>query len=204
MKTKKQNKASLSLTGIATMLLMMLIIASCGNNSSKQDKLTSFSEPQQYSSGIEIDSSKNVVLTLTLSADAKQITEIKLSAEKLYLTPENVSKKQNDAKGTVEFAYLERSAMQTIMAIETNQDGYNVVATDESGRPILDHLEFTGGFASGNAVEIKDGKLQIAEIPFICDLTITNSRIYGTIKIEISGGGTKNIDVELKNVTKGE
>ena len=189
-------------------LLMMLIIASCGNKSSKNDssaeKLTSFSEPQLYSGKIELDSSKNVVLNITLSANAKQITEIKLTAERLYLMPENISKKQSDANAdnskNLGFVYLEDAKMQTFMAIKT-EDGYNVMATDEQGRTILGHLEFSGGFASKNAADVNNGKLLLAEAPLICDLALTNSRIYGTVKVEMQSGGTKTADVELKNIT---
>ena len=207
MKKQTKHKALQSLKGITTMLLMALIIVSCGNNSSNKDSLTSFSEPQQYSGEIEIDSSKNIALDITVSADVKEVTEIKLTAEKLYLTPENFSKQQNNAndnKKNVEFAFLERSSMQTFMATETTSGGYNVVATDASGSPKLEHLEFTGGFASKNAVDINNGKLQLNEIPIICDLTITNSRIYGSVKIELNGGGTQNVNVELKNITSND
>jgi len=203
MENKRKNKAFLSLKGTATMLLMMLMIAACGNKSSN-DKLTPFNEPQQYSGEIELDSSENVVLDISLSANAKQITEIKLSAEKLRLMPENVSEKQQDAAGSkqkVEFAFLEDAAMQTFMAITKTESGYNVVATDASGNTIISHLEFTGSFGSTNAVDIDNGKLQLTDAPLICDLTLTNSRIYGTVKVEIRGGATKTANVELKNIT---
>ena len=184
---------------IVACLAVTALFVTCGNNAS----LKSFSEPQQYSGKIEIDSSKNVILDITISADAKQITEIKLSAEKLYLTPENFSEKQSDAKDNkdVEFTFSEHSSMKTFMKIETTKEGVRYVATDESGHQMLGHLEFTGGFASKNATVIDNGKLQLNEFPLICDLKITNSRISGNIKIILNGGGTQTVDVELKNMT---
>jgi hypothetical protein len=171
--------------GIAAILLMTLVIA-CGDSKK---------EPQQYSGVIEFDSSKNVVLDITLSANAKQITEIKLTAEKLHLSPENVREKQNGAKGgssNAEFIFLEGSSMQTTFA--------NAVVYG-SGQPTPSHLEFTGSFASQNAIDVNNGKLLLTEGPMICNLTITSSHIYGEINVEISGGGTKTANVELKNIT---
>lgn len=196
MKTKRQNTAFKANLKVMAGLLFLMLAALCSNSQNQKDRLTSFDTPQTYSGKIEIDSSKNVELSLTLSADAGQITEIKLTAEKLYLTPDNYTAKNVDSKA--QFVFMEQTSARTVVKTR-NEGGYNVVATNENGQSIVSHIEFTGGIASNNAVDMNSDKLQLDGMPLICDLTVTNSRIYGTVKIELNGGGTKTVNAELKN-----
>ncbi|MDR3094191.1 MAG: hypothetical protein LBU62_06070 [Bacteroidales bacterium] len=49
--------------------------------------LNSFSDPQTYSGTVNFEKSKDVTIDFTLSADSKQVTNLKFSAGELYMLP---------------------------------------------------------------------------------------------------------------------
>jgi hypothetical protein len=174
--------------------LVILATAACGGG---KEKLTSFSEPQEYVGEIEFEGSKKVVVSFRLSADAKQITELKLSAEELILTPKtDINEETENQEKEIEFSFSEASQLRTNFKLENRQ---GVVATDESGQPIVDNLVFTGGFESTSPIELNDDKISLNVMPLICNLTVTNTRIYGNIKIELGRSETKSVKAEFRN-----
>jgi hypothetical protein len=165
-------------------------------------QLTSFSKPQEYSGEIEFKGSKKVVITFSLSADAKQITEMKLSTEKLILTPKSsINKKSKPEKKESIFKFSKKSSVRTNMKITTS-NGYNVMALDASGNPVIDNIVFTGGFESTSPIDVNNGKISLDVAPLISDLTVTNTNISGNVKVELQGCETKSVHAVFKNVTK--
>jgi hypothetical protein len=180
-------------TKIKFLTIAALICFVCACSGSK-NKLTSFDKPQEYAGIVEFENSKNVEIRLMLSANAKQITGIKLTADELFLTPENADrqeKKQTGENAEITFAYTERTTAKTNIA----------TSKDESGNPVVKDVIFTGGFASADTVELKGGKISLVAAPLIFDLTVTNACIYGKIKCELSGCGTQSVYAVLKNET---
>ncbi|MDR2564412.1 MAG: hypothetical protein LBC98_10835 [Prevotellaceae bacterium] len=143
-----------------------------------------FSE-QEYAGEILFEGSKNVNLYFTCSADLKQITTLKLSAEKLHLPLKysNNQDTESDEKNT--FRYSDNS----IVSSSLNKDGY------------MTNCQVKGGVESVNPIEIKDSKIRMKLIPVICDLTVTNACIYGTLKVGLNGFETKSVYVVFKNIT---
>jgi len=159
-----------------------------------------FSE-QEYSGEIIFERSKNVTLRLTLSADLKQVTKLIISADELHLTPANFDRQREISSGQESiFKYLDNSRLTTNLAI-TTISGINVMARDASGYPIVESLLFKGGFETTSPIDINDGKITLDIRPLICDLTVTNACIYGNVKVQVSGSGTKSVYVVLKNTT---
>jgi len=159
-----------------------------------------FSE-QEYSGEIPFEKSKNAALHLTLSADLKKVVKFKLSADNLYLTPENLDKqRKNLSKQESIFKYLENSTMSLDFAT-TKVNGYNVQAVDASGNYVISKLQLVGGFEATSLIETIDNKIKLDDRPVICDLTITNACIYGTVKVEMDDCGTKSVYAVFKNTT---
>jgi len=159
-----------------------------------------FSE-QEYLGEIPFEKSKNVVLYFTLSADLTKITNLKLTVEELNLTPANYDKQRKKSERESIFEYLENSNIRTNIALKT-VNGYNVMAVDASGYPVIGSLDFNGGgLETTSPIDIIDGKITLEERPFICNLTVTNACIYGTIKVEMNECGTQSTYAVLKNTT---
>jgi hypothetical protein len=152
-----------------------------------------FSE-QEYSGEIPFNKSKNVTLHLTLSADLKTLKQLTMKTEKLYLIPANFDNKRKNSKGESIYKYLGNSSMQTNFGIE-NVGGYNVLSGE------ISNLQFRGGFETTSPIDIPEGKITLNERPVICDLTVANACIYGTIKVEMGGSGTNSPYVVLTNTT---
>lgn len=159
-----------------------------------------FSE-QEYSGEIPFEKSKDVMMHLTLSADLKQVTKLQLTVGKMILTPANFNKQRKKSDKASIFKYLENSAVRENIAIQ-NIGGFNVPARDASGGFVVSDMEFTGGgFEITSPIDITDGKIVLDERPLICDLTVTNACVYGTIKVETSGCGTQAMYAVFKNRT---
>jgi len=172
------------------------LLFSCSGN---KGNLTSFDNPQEYVGEVVFENSKNVVLHFYLSADAKQITEIKLIADTLLLKPA-ISKSTQTGESI--FKYSSRATLQTNMAIETNADGYNVAKLDANGNTIVESALFIGGFESTSPTDLKDDKISLTTFPLILDLTVTNTEISGNIKVELSNFTTKSVHAVFKNITE--
>ncbi|MDR1347151.1 MAG: hypothetical protein LBJ63_01785 [Prevotellaceae bacterium] len=190
-------------TKLLTIIASICLLTACSGTSGK---LTPFAEPQEYVGSVSFENSKNVELRFILSADAKQITEIKLTADELSLTPENAGdrqeKKQAEGNAETAFVFLENTTART--SIDTRQDeesGYNVMSTDSQGNSAVKEIMFKGGFKSESPVELNGGKLYLDAAPLIIDLTVTNERIYGNVKFEFQSCGTKSVYAVFKNTT---
>ncbi|MDR1197731.1 MAG: hypothetical protein LBK94_01790 [Prevotellaceae bacterium] len=188
-------------TKLLTVIASICLLAAC---SGKGGKLTPFAEPQEYAGSVSFENSKNVELRFILSADAKQITEIKLTAGELPLTPENAGdrqdKKQTGDSAEITFVFLENTTAQTSLATKQDEEsGYNVMATDSQGNPAVKEIMLKGGFMSDSPVELNGGKLSLDAAPLILDLTVTNERIYGNVKVEFQGCGTQSVYAVFKN-----
>ncbi|MDR3340667.1 MAG: WG repeat-containing protein [Candidatus Symbiothrix sp.] len=166
------------------------------SDTSKIDKNGEKPKPQEYVAEVSFEKSKKIVVTIRLSADLKQATELYLSAKELYLTP----KKGNDNGGKSIFKFSEKTTTRTNIKIE-NMNGYNAPATDASGNYIIDNIVFFGGFETSSPIDISDNKISLNDAPFICDLTVIQACIYGNIKIRLQGCETKSVYVVLKNTT---
>ena len=154
-----------------------------------------FFTEQEYSGEIQFEKSKKTTLYLTVSADLKKVTKLTLSTEELYLTPANFSKQnKSSSKQDIVFKYMEKSRVAVSFAIKQTS-GYNVPTDDVS------NMQFTGGFETTSPIEVIDGKITLDFRPLICDLTVTNSCIYGTVNVEIEGCGTKSVYAVFKNTT---
>ncbi|MDR3286486.1 MAG: hypothetical protein LBT27_03485 [Prevotellaceae bacterium] len=189
---------------LALTLVSIVILATAACGSGGKEKLTSFSEPQEYVGEVEFDGSKKVVISFRLSADAKQITELKLSTEELILLPKTDNNSETKSEeNEIEFKYSGESQVQSNMKIEQDKaTGNNVVARDKSGNPIFESIVFTGGFENSSPIDLKNDKIVSDAMPLICDLTVTNTRIYGDIKLELRGFETKSVKAEFKNTKK--
>ncbi|GEM_PF-5797243 len=162
--------------------------------------LTFFDEPQIYTAIIPYDKSKNVEVSFTLSPDVTQITELKFSADELYLTPKNWTKKTNTDKSKESiFKYSERTTASTNFAIQSVQ-GYNTVATDASGNLIIDNIVLKGGLENTAPLEVINEKVY-SDMGMIFDLSVTDACIYGEIKFEMNGCGTPAVYTVMKNIT---
>lgn len=160
-----------------------------------------FFTEQEYSGEIAFAKSKNIVLYLTLSADLKKVIQLKLSVEKLHLTPANFDKQRKKSQQASIFKYLKNTMIREIYAIKTI-NGINVIARDASGYPIISDVQLDGGgLETTSPIGIIDGKITLHERPLICDLTVTNSCVYGTIKVELEGCGTQSTYAVFKNTT---
>jgi len=161
---------------------------------------TFFSE-QEYSGEIQFEKSKNTTLNLTLSGDLKKVTKLILSSEELQLIPANFDKKHKElTSGDSIFRYLKNTNVRTELAL-TKINGYNVMATDASGNAIVSSMQLKGGFEATSPIDITNGKITLNIIPLICDLTVTNACIYGTVKVEINDCGTASVYSVFKNTT---
>jgi hypothetical protein len=161
---------------------------------------------QEYSGAILFDKSKNVVMDLTLSTDLKQVTTLTLKIGELILLPEFFDAKHQQSKKESIFRYLKNTNMRSSFKIETIQTtggaGINVIARDENGYPILADTQLSGGgFETTTSIDVIDGKITLNDRPFICDLTVTDACIYGTVKIEMNECGTKAVYVVFENIT---
>lgn len=154
-----------------------------------------FFAEQDYSGEIPFEKSKNVVLYLTLSADLQKVTKLKLTIGELNLTPANFDKQRKVSEGKSIFNYLENSNLRTNFAIKTI-NGYNVPSDD------ISNVQFIGGgFETTSPIDIIDGKITLNKRPIICDLTVTNACVYGTVKVEMYDCGTQSIYAVFKNTT---
>lgn len=161
--------------------------------------LTFFDEPQVYTGIISYDKSKDVDISFTLSPDASQITNLVFSTTELYLTPQNWKKRTRDEKKESVFKFSEHSTARTNFAITTSS-GYNVMATDGSGSPIISNIVFKGGFENTAPFEVINEKVS-SDMALIFDLTVTDACIYGDIKVEFNGCGTEAVYTVMKNTT---
>jgi len=159
--------------------------------------LTSFDVPQTYTGTIPFKRSKTVTISLTLSEDTKQVTQIKFSAKSLYLEPKKAGK-GNAGKSI--YKYAEGASVQTNLSIAKTPEGYNVMARDKSGNPIVDSLNFTGGILNVKPIDVVNGKIS-SDSGLLFDLTVSEACIYGKIKVEIEGGTTSWANVIAKNMT---
>jgi hypothetical protein len=190
-------------TKILLFIASASLLAACSENKSK---LTPFAEPQEYVGNVSFEDSKNVEVRFTLSADVKQIAELKLTAEELFLTPENAGDRQDEKQveknGKVTFTFLEETTAESTFAIKKDEaTGYNVMANDSLGNPVIGSITLKGGIKSDDTIEVKDGKISLSSAPLLFDLTVTNACIYGKIKFEFQGCGTKHVDAVFKNIT---
>ncbi|MDR0754340.1 MAG: hypothetical protein LBF04_03015 [Prevotellaceae bacterium] len=177
------------------------LLAAC---SGPANKLTPFAEPQEYVGNVSFEDSENVEVRFTLSADVKQITELKLTADKLVLTPENTGDRQDEkqVEKEITFTFLENATLRKNIAIvKDERTGYNVAQTDSSGNSVIGSIVLAGGIKSNDTIELSDGKISLPSAPLIFDLTVTNACIYGEIKFEFQGCGTKPVYTVFKNTT---
>jgi hypothetical protein len=144
-----------------------------------KSKFIRFVEPQIYSGTVSFEKSKNVELQLTLSADATQVTELKLIADELYLSIQDYVE-LND-KSTIEF--------RSFGSISSSFNGNGITNSVFKGR-----IEATSSF------EILDDKIVSNDVT-TCDLSVTDACIYGTVKITMFGCATKQIYAVLRNIT---
>ncbi len=159
-----------------------------------------FSSEQEYSGEIPFENSKNVTLKMTLSADLKRVTKIAISGKEIELTPAHFDRQRKAPGRESIFKYSERSEMQTNFAI-TTVNGYNVIATDASGRSKIENLQFKGGIETTEPIDVAGNKIVLDERPFICNLSVTKAEIHGQVKLELNGCGTKSVYAVLKNTT---
>ena len=153
---------------------------------------TFFSE-QEYSGEIQFEKSKNVTLKLTLSRDMKKVTKLILSAEELQLTLPNFDKQRRKLSKAEEDKFIYSENSNLIMDLTGKGDA--------NGNPIIRSVQLKGGFKATSPIEIVNEKITLDAIPMICDLTVTNACIYGTVKVEGWGCGTKAMYVVFRNTT---
>ena len=159
-----------------------------------------FSE-QDYSGEISFANSKNVMLQVTLSADLQQAMKFKFLVGEMNLTPANFDKQRKNSEQKSIFKYLENSRTLANYAIQT-ENGYRVFARDASGNMVISNLLFEGGgFEATSPIDIIEGKITLNDRPLICDLTVTNACVYGTIKVEMNECGTQSTYAVFKNTT---
>lgn len=155
-----------------------------------------FTSEQEYTGEIPFEKSKNVVLHLTLSPDLKKVAKLELTTGKLYLTPQNFDEKRKDSKKESIFKSLKNTQVNMNMAIKTLPDGYRVLGDG------IDNIQITGGgFEVTSPIDVTNGKVALNDRPLISDLTVADGYIYGTVKVELQGCGTKQVYVVLKNIT---
>jgi hypothetical protein len=154
---------------------------------------TFFSE-QEYVGEIPFDKSKNVVLSLTLSPDLKQITKLTLTAKSMTLTPRNFDKSNKNPKEEDLFKYLKNST-RTISFNFQSGVGSTLSASN------ITHLQLSGGLESTRPIDIAEGKIISDQRPIIADATIINACIYGTLHVELESCGTSSAYAVLKNTT---
>jgi hypothetical protein len=161
---------------------------------------------QDYSGAILFDKAKNVAMKLTLSTNLQQVTMLTLKIGELSLLPEFFDTKRQQSKKESIFRYLKNTNARSnfkIEAMQTTGGGtINVMARDENGYPIITDTQLSdGGFETTAAIDVIDGKITLNDRPLICDLTVTDACIYGTVKLEMNGCGTKSTYVVFKNTT---
>jgi hypothetical protein len=143
-------------------------------------KFVHFIDPQIYSGTIAFERSKNVELRITLSADATQVTELKLIAEELYLSPPNYVANQNDLSNLFRYS------------------GQVVSMFKESG---ITYETLKGGrIEAAEPIAVHDGKIVLDNV-IAYDLSITDACIYGTVKVSLNKCATKKEYVVLGNIT---
>jgi hypothetical protein len=161
---------------------------------STADYTPTFFSEQEYVGEIPFDKSQNVLLSLTLSPDLKQITKLTLSAKSMTLTPRNFDKSNINPKDDGLFKYLKNST-RTISFNFQSGVGSTLSASN------ITRLQLSGGLEATRPIDIAEGKISWNERPIICDLTVTNACIYGTIKLEIESCGTTSTYAVFKNTT---
>jgi hypothetical protein len=166
---------------------------------STKGKFVRFTEPQVYSGSVTFGKSQNAELKFTLTADATQVTEIKLTTKELYLYPKNHVAKEGESESKLEFRSGEKTSVVTSFALK-KVNGISVLATDANGRMMLDKTILKGYIKTVTPVETLDNKIVLNDI-ITCDLSITDACIYGTVKIIVEGCATKQQYAVFRNIT---
>jgi hypothetical protein len=65
----------------------------------------------------------------------------------------------------------------------------------------VSYMEISGGLEVTSSIDIIESKITLDDRPVICDLTVTNSCIYGTVKVEMDDCETKQVYAVFKNIT---
>jgi hypothetical protein len=187
-------------TKILLIITSISLLCACTDNKSK---LTSFAEPQEYAGEVVFENSKNVVVHFILSADATQITELKMTADTLSLPIKADSKKNEAQAEEVIFKYSDDASIRVnYSTTETNAEGNKVIKVDENGNPLPSNVVFRGGFESTSPIKLINNKISLNAFPLIADLTVTNTEISGKIKVELKGFITESVSAVFENITQ--
>jgi hypothetical protein len=153
---------------------------------SVKGKFIRFAEPQRYSGTVVFDQSKETEITLKITADAAKVTDLSLLTKQLNLDLKNYKKSEFASNSEIEF----RTTIDATMQVKVSMYNGNETNT----------MTFSGGLKMSTPVDIVDDKIELNDV-VACDLTVTESCLYGKIKITLEGCATNWVYAVLKNTT---